>query len=92
MKIAVPGTMTTAYLALKLYAPDAITEVVPFDQIIPRVLEGKYEAGLIIHEGQLTFDRQACTALWTWESGGAKRPACRCRWAGMPSAAILARS
>ncbi len=57
VKIAVPGTMTTAYLALKLYAPGAITEVVPFDQIIPRVLEGKYEAGLIIHEGQLTFDR-----------------------------------
>ncbi len=57
VKIAVPGTMTTAYLALKLYAPDAITEVVPFDNIIPRVIEGKYEAGLIIHEGQLTFDR-----------------------------------
>ena len=57
VKIAVPGTMTTAYLALKLYAPDVITEVVPFDQIIPRVLEGKYQAGLIIHEGQLTFDR-----------------------------------
>ena len=55
--IAVPGTMTTAYLALKLYAPDAVTEVVPFDQIIPQVLAGKYEAGLIIHEGQLTFDR-----------------------------------
>ena len=55
--IAVPGTMTTAYLALKLYAPDAATEVVPFDQIIPQVLDGKYEAGLIIHEGQLTFDR-----------------------------------
>ena len=57
VKIAVPGTMTTAYLALKLYAPEVITEVVPFDQIIPKVLEGKYEAGLIIHEGQLTFDR-----------------------------------
>ena len=55
--IAVPGTMTTAYLALKLYLPEAKTEVVPFDQIIPRVLEGKYDAGLIIHEGQLTFDR-----------------------------------
>ena len=55
--IAVPGTMTTAYLALKLYLPEATTEVVPFDQIIPRVLEGKYDAGLIIHEGQLTFDR-----------------------------------
>jgi 1,4-dihydroxy-6-naphthoate synthase len=57
VKIAVPGTMTTAYLALKLYSPEAATEVVPFDQIIPRVLDGKYEAGLIIHEGQLTFDR-----------------------------------
>jgi 1,4-dihydroxy-6-naphthoate synthase len=57
IKIAVPGTMTTAYLALKLYAPESITEVVPFDQIIPQVIAGKYEAGLIIHEGQLTFDR-----------------------------------
>ncbi|MFZ1136027.1 MAG: MqnA/MqnD/SBP family protein [Candidatus Korobacteraceae bacterium] len=57
IKIAVPGTMTTAYLALKLFAPDAVTEVVPFDEIIPKVLEGKYEAGLIIHEGQLTFNK-----------------------------------
>jgi 1,4-dihydroxy-6-naphthoate synthase len=57
-KIAVPGTMTTAYLTLKLFAPDIATETVPFDQIIPKVLEGKYEAGLIIHEGQLTFKRE----------------------------------
>jgi 1,4-dihydroxy-6-naphthoate synthase len=57
IKIAVPGTMTTAYLALKLFAPDIATEVVPFDEIIPRVIDGKYEAGLIIHEGQLTFNR-----------------------------------
>ena len=55
IKIAVPGTLTTAYLTLKLFAPDIATEVVPFDQIIPQVLAGKYEAGLIIHEGQLTF-------------------------------------
>jgi 1,4-dihydroxy-6-naphthoate synthase len=55
--IAVPGKLTTAYLALKLFAPEIATEVVPFDQIIPRVLDGKYEAGLIIHEGQLTYDR-----------------------------------
>ncbi len=54
-RIAVPGTLTTAYLALKLFAPDVETDVVPFDQIIPQVLEGKYEAGLIIHEGQLTY-------------------------------------
>jgi 1,4-dihydroxy-6-naphthoate synthase len=55
--IAVPGTLTTAYLALNLFAPGIQTEVVPFDQIIPQVLEGKYEAGLIIHEGQLTYDK-----------------------------------
>jgi 1,4-dihydroxy-6-naphthoate synthase len=57
MKIAVPGTMTTAYLALKLFAPKIETAVVPFDRIIPEVLAGKYEAGLIIHEGQLTYER-----------------------------------
>lgn len=55
--IAVPGTLTTAYLALNLFAPGIETEVVPFDRIIPQVLEGKYEAGLIIHEGQLTYDK-----------------------------------
>ena len=54
-KIAVPGTLTTAYLALRLFAPGIETEVVPFDQIIPQVVAGKYEAGLIIHEGQLTY-------------------------------------
>jgi 1,4-dihydroxy-6-naphthoate synthase len=56
-RIAVPGTLTTAYLALQLFAPGIETEVVPFDQIIPQVVEGKYEAGLIIHEGQLTYDK-----------------------------------
>jgi 1,4-dihydroxy-6-naphthoate synthase len=56
-RIAIPGTMTTAYLVLRLFAPGIETEVVPFDQIIPQVLEGKHEAGLIIHEGQLTFDK-----------------------------------
>jgi len=56
-KIAVPGKLTTAYLALQLFAPGIEVEVVPFDQIIPQVLEGKYEAGLIIHEGQLTYSK-----------------------------------
>jgi 1,4-dihydroxy-6-naphthoate synthase len=55
-KVAVPGTMTTAYLALKLFAPQIETAVVPFDQIIPEVVAGNYEAGLIIHEGQLTYE------------------------------------
>ena len=56
-RIAVPGTLTTAYLALHLFAPGIETEVVAFDRIISQVLEGKYEAGLIIHEGQLTYDK-----------------------------------
>ena len=56
-RIAIPGTLTTAYLALRLFAPGIETDVVPFDQIIPQILEGKYEAGLIIHEGQLTYDK-----------------------------------
>jgi len=56
-RIAVPGTLTTAYLVLRLFAPGVETEVVPFDQIIPQLLEGKHEAGLIIHEGQLTYDK-----------------------------------
>jgi 1,4-dihydroxy-6-naphthoate synthase len=56
-RIAVPGTMTTAFLVLNLFAPGVETEVVPFDQIIPQVMAGNYEAGLIIHEGQLTYDK-----------------------------------
>jgi 1,4-dihydroxy-6-naphthoate synthase len=54
-RIAVPGTLTTAYLTLKLFAPEVETAVVPFDKIIPAVVSGEYEAGLIIHEGQLTY-------------------------------------
>jgi len=42
---------------LQLFAPHSDTEVVPFDQIIPQVMEGKFEAGLIIHEGQVNFDK-----------------------------------
>jgi 1,4-dihydroxy-6-naphthoate synthase len=53
--VAVPGILTTAYLALKIYNPDIHTAVVPFDRIIPEIHAGKYDAGLIIHEGQLTY-------------------------------------
>jgi 1,4-dihydroxy-6-naphthoate synthase len=56
-RIAIPGTLTTAYLALRLFAPGIETVTVPFDEIIPQVLEGRHEAGLIIHEGQLTYDK-----------------------------------
>jgi 1,4-dihydroxy-6-naphthoate synthase len=63
LKIAVPGELTTAFLALKLFAPAVEFEVVPFDQIIPQVLEGKFEAGLIIHEGQLTYSKQGLNKI-----------------------------
>ena len=53
--IAVPGTLTTAYLALKIFNPDVETAVVPFDKIIPEIQAGNFDAGLIIHEGQLTY-------------------------------------
>lgn len=55
LKIAIPGTLTTAYLTLKLFAPDVETVTVPFDEIIPKVVAGEFDAGLIIHEGQLTY-------------------------------------
>jgi 1,4-dihydroxy-6-naphthoate synthase len=55
IRIAVPGTMTTAYLALKIFNPAIETVAVPFDQIIPEILAGNFDAGLIIHEGQLTY-------------------------------------
>jgi 1,4-dihydroxy-6-naphthoate synthase len=54
-RVAVPGKLTTAYLALKIFNPAIETETVAFDQIIPGILSGKFEAGLIIHEGQLTY-------------------------------------
>ena len=53
--VAVPGTLTTAYLALRLFAPRARTRVVPFDRILDEVRAGRADAGLVIHEGQLTF-------------------------------------
>jgi 1,4-dihydroxy-6-naphthoate synthase len=54
-RIAVPGTLTTAFLTLKLFAPEVETVTVPFDRIIPAVVSGEFDAGLIIHEGQLTY-------------------------------------
>jgi 1,4-dihydroxy-6-naphthoate synthase len=58
-RIAVPGTLTTAFLTLRLlFQGDFAYEVVPFDQILGAVAQGKYDAGLIIHEGQLTFQNQ----------------------------------
>ena len=54
-EVAVPGTLTSAFLALKLFAPGVRTRVVPFDRILDEVREGRADVGLIIHEGQLTY-------------------------------------
>ncbi|MGH7423509.1 MAG: MqnA/MqnD/SBP family protein, partial [Candidatus Methylomirabilales bacterium] len=53
--IAIPGTLTTAYLALKVCVGEFPYAVLPFDQILGAVVEGRYGAGLLIHEGQLTY-------------------------------------
>lgn len=56
LKIAVPGTLTSAFLALKIFNPDFGYEVVPFDKIIEAVQSGSCDAGLLIHEGQLFYE------------------------------------
>src|SRR6266446_185497 len=61
--VAVPGTLTSAYLALKLFAPTAQTRVVAFDRILDEVREGRADIGLIIHEGQLTYGGQGLTKV-----------------------------
>ena len=62
-RIAVPGRMTSAYLALKLFEPEIDPVVVPFDQILRRVASGEVEAGVVIHEGQLTYGLEGLTKL-----------------------------
>jgi 1,4-dihydroxy-6-naphthoate synthase len=56
-KVAIPGTLTSAYLTMKLIEPDFIPVIVPFDKILDAVREKSADAGLIIHEAQLTYDR-----------------------------------
>jgi 1,4-dihydroxy-6-naphthoate synthase len=57
IKVAVPGELTSAFLALRIFRPDVAYEVVPFDKIIDAVQEGRADAGLLIHEGQLFYDK-----------------------------------
>ncbi len=54
-EVAVPGTLTSAFLALRLFSPGVRTRVVPFDRILDEVREGRADVGLVIHEGQLTY-------------------------------------
>lgn len=79
-RIAVPGTLTTAFLTLRLLLPDGFAyEVLPFDAILNAVAEGRFGAGLIIHEGQLTFQTQGLHLLvdlgvWWQEKTGLPLP------------------
>jgi 1,4-dihydroxy-6-naphthoate synthase len=79
IKVAVPGEMTTAYLALKIFNPEIQTVTVPFDRIIPEILAGNYDAGLIIHEGQLTYSSSGLVkvldlGVWWRETTGLVLP------------------
>lgn len=79
-RIAVPGTLTTAFLTLRLLLPDGFSfEVLPFDRILAAVAEGQFDAGLIIHEGQLTFQNQGLylvvdLGVWWQERTGLPLP------------------
>ena len=75
--VAVPGTMTSAFLALKLYLGDFKNVVVPFDRIFDTVRNGKADAGLIIHEGQLTYAKsgfEKIVDLGEWWKGKTSLP------------------
>jgi len=75
VEVASPGARTTAHLALSLWAPGAATALLPFDTILPAVREGRMEAGVLIHEGQLTFAGEGLTEVvdlgrwWKEETG-----------------------
>jgi 1,4-dihydroxy-6-naphthoate synthase len=68
LRVGVPGRLTTAFLALKLYQPDVVEVVIPFDQIEEAVHRGEVDVGLLIHEGQLTY---ADAGLHLWADLGA---------------------
>ncbi len=63
LKIAIPGEMTSAFLAFRIYNPDFEYVVVPFDEIIDEVLRGKVDAGLLIHEGQLFYKQMGLSKI-----------------------------
>lgn len=78
-RIAIPGEMTTAYLTMKLYNTEVETETHRFDQIIDVVQDGKVDAGLIIHEGQLTYAREGLHKIvdlgeWWYDETGLPLP------------------
>ena len=79
LKIAIPGELTSAFLALKIYNQDFEYVVVPFDEIIDAVLNGKADAGLLIHEGQLFYKQMGLNKVldlgeWWFERTGLPLP------------------
>ncbi|MCB1023442.1 MAG: ABC transporter substrate-binding protein [Acidobacteria bacterium] len=79
MKIAIPGELTSAFLAMRIYNQDFEYEVVPFDEITDVVLAGKFDAGLLIHEGQLFYkqiglDKILDLGEWWFEETGLPLP------------------
>ena len=79
MKIAIPGEMTSAFLALRIYNPDFQYVVVPFDEIIEAVQKGDVDAGLLIHEGQLFYNQMGLNKVldlgeWWHEKTGLPLP------------------
>jgi 1,4-dihydroxy-6-naphthoate synthase len=78
-RIAVPGPLTTAYLALQLYEPEFEAVMTPFDQIEDAVVNGEVDAGLLIHEGQLTFGERGLHLIadmgeWWYQETGLPLP------------------
>ncbi|MCM3884932.1 1,4-dihydroxy-6-naphthoate synthase [Frankia sp. R82] len=88
-RVAIPGTRTTAYLLFRLWAAGvdlAAIDVLPFEQIMPAVRDGRYDAGLVIHESRFTYPSYGLTALadlGDWWEGQTSLP--------IPLGAILAR-
>ncbi len=79
MKIAIPGELTSAFLAMRIYNSDFEYKVVPFDEIIDAVQKGKVDAGLLIHEGQLFYkqiglDKVLDLGEWWHEETGLPLP------------------
>jgi 1,4-dihydroxy-6-naphthoate synthase len=62
-RVAVPGRMTTAYLTLQLYEPQIEAQFLPFDRILDSVIKGEVDAGVVIHEGQLTYASEGLTKV-----------------------------
>jgi 1,4-dihydroxy-6-naphthoate synthase len=79
-RVAIPGTLTTAYLTLRIYEPDFEYTVVPFDEIGAAVLDGRAESGLLIHEGQLTYQDEGLRKIvdlgewWSERTAGLPLP------------------